>query len=148
MKKCSKCQRLLDESCFAKKKDKLQSKCKECNSDYQKNHYVNNKDAYATKARLARKTVRARIARLKEKTPCADCDRKFYYFQMDFDHVRGKKNFNVSEGVQKRYSWNKIQEEIKKCEIVCSLCHKRRTHKRLGVCYSTRDDCCNIGPIV
>jgi len=48
---------------------------------------------------------------------------------MDFDHVRGKKHKNVMELIP-TLSKKKIDEEIAKCEIVCSNCHRIRTHLR------------------
>jgi hypothetical protein len=48
---------------------------------------------------------------------------------MDFDHVRGRKQKNVMELIN-TLSKKKIDEEIAKCEIVCSNCHRIRTHKR------------------
>jgi lysyl-tRNA synthetase class I len=48
---------------------------------------------------------------------------------MDFDHVRGKKHKNVMELIP-TLSKKKIDEEIAKCEIVCSNCHRIRTHMR------------------
>ncbi len=48
---------------------------------------------------------------------------------MDFDHVRGQKHKNVAELIS-TLSKKKIDEEIAKCEIVCSNCHRVRTHNR------------------
>lgn len=48
---------------------------------------------------------------------------------MDFDHVRGRKQANVMELVS-TLSKKRIDEEISKCEIVCSNCHRIRTHLR------------------
>lgn len=66
---------------------------------------------------------------MKEKTPCVDCKINYPYYVMDFDHVRGKKHANVMELVP-TLSKKKIDEEIAKCEIVCSNCHRIRTHLR------------------
>lgn len=49
---------------------------------------------------------------------------------LDFDHVRGTKVANVGDMVWRPYNWNKVVEEIAKCEIVCANCHRRRTVKR------------------
>ena len=69
------------------------------------------------------------IRDLKEKTPCLDCGINYPYYVMDFDHVRGKKHKNVMELIP-TLSKKKIDEEIAKCEIVCSNCHRYRTHIR------------------
>lgn len=66
---------------------------------------------------------------LKESSPCSDCGSYYPYYVMDFDHVRGRKQKNVMELVP-TLSRKKIDEEISKCEIVCSNCHRKRTHFR------------------
>lgn len=69
------------------------------------------------------------IRSLKEKSPCMDCGILYPYYVMDFDHVRGQKHANVMELIP-TLSKKKIDEEIAKCEIVCSNCHRIRTHMR------------------
>ena len=69
------------------------------------------------------------LREIKEKSPCADCKINYPYYVMDFDHVRGRKQANVMELVQ-TLSKKKIDEELAKCEIVCSNCHRVRTHLR------------------
>ena len=69
------------------------------------------------------------IRELKEKSPCLDCGEYYPYYVMDFDHVRGRKHKNVMELIP-TLSKKKIDEEIAKCEIVCSNCHRIRTHVR------------------
>lgn len=69
------------------------------------------------------------IRNLKESSPCLDCKKHFPYYVMDFDHVRGKKHANVMELIPSLCK-KKIDEEIAKCEIVCSNCHRIRTHMR------------------
>jgi hypothetical protein len=66
---------------------------------------------------------------LKTSTPCVDCRISYPYYVMDFDHVRGQKHANVMELVS-TLSKKRIDLEIAKCEIVCSNCHRIRTHMR------------------
>jgi hypothetical protein len=58
-----------------------------------------------------------------------DCKESFPYYVMDFDHVRGRKHKNVMELIP-TLSKKIIDLEIAKCEIVCSNCHRVRTHER------------------
>lgn len=69
------------------------------------------------------------IRDLKTSTPCMDCKELYPYYVMDFDHVRGVKHANVMELIQS-LSKKRIDDEIAKCEIVCSNCHRIRTHLR------------------
>ena len=60
--------------------------------------------------------------------PCTDCGVPYPYYVMDWDHIKDKK-FNVSR-MGSLGSEKLILEEIAKCELVCSNCHRERTHKR------------------
>jgi len=84
-----------------------------------------------TAARKERSTklaaVRTKLDQLKN-SPCADCGQKFPPVAMDFDHVRGSKVRAVS--LMKEQAWDKVLEEIAKCDLVCAVCHRKRTHQR------------------
>lgn len=70
---------------------------------------------------------------LKKDKICTDCNKEFISCAMDWDHVRGNKLFNISSLRQKISIKNKniILQEIEKCELVCSNCHRIRTRQRL-----------------
>lgn len=57
-----------------------------------------------------------------------DCGDSYPPYVMDFDHVRGVKTRNV--GNMRTCSIETIQREIAKCDVVCSNCHRERTHSR------------------
>jgi hypothetical protein len=69
------------------------------------------------------------LANLKATTPCADCHKLFPPFVMDCDHVRGEKVAPVSSLAAKG-SIKVFLDEIAKCDIVCSNCHRIRTFTR------------------
>jgi len=76
-----------------------------------------------------RKNKRERIYKIKENTPCADCNQYYPSYVMQFDHLPGnKKEFQLSNGYL--FSDISIKKEISKCELVCANCHAIRTHKR------------------
>ena len=58
--------------------------------------------------------------------PCMDCGIKYPYYVMDFDHVRGEKLKPLSQ-----LPMHKMDEEVAKCDLVCSNCHRERTQSRL-----------------
>jgi len=60
--------------------------------------------------------------------PCSDCGGRFPPECMDFDHVRGTKVTEVSR--IKRLVGPALMEEIAKCDLVCSNCHRIRTRRR------------------
>ena len=68
------------------------------------------------------------LIELKSK-PCADCHGIFPAYVMDFDHVRGEKKFGIAHGMHNR-PLDDVLLEIAKCNLVCSNCHRIRTHTR------------------
>ena len=72
------------------------------------------------------KKFRDKIWEIKS-VPCMDCKRSFHPVSMDFDH-RENKELKLSRAPY--LSWSKVLEEIKKCDIVCSNCHRVRTLER------------------
>lgn len=66
----------------------------------------------------------------KEYNVCADCDRDYPPYVLEFDHVDPKtKKFNVGNA-SSAPSMQALVEEIEKCDIVCASCHKIREHER------------------
>ena len=105
--------------------------CSKSGSIQLKKHIIYNKHMKSEKTSVAKqKAYLSRyIQELKSNTPCMDCKINYPYYVMDFDHVRGRKHKNVMELIP-TLSKKKIDEEIAKCEIVCSNCHRIRTHQR------------------
>jgi hypothetical protein len=61
--------------------------------------------------------------------PCADCDGSYPPCVMDFDHRPGvEKVSNVSQLVWKDRAL--LLAEVAKCDLICSNCHRMRTHHR------------------
>lgn len=121
------------------KPDKRVSNCKDCRLKSGRKHYANNKEAIAKRHRAYKWKVITAVQELKEETPCADCKTYYPYYVMDFDHREGEtKSFLVSKMVGNG-GLERIQEEINKCDIVCSNCHRIRTHKRRAS--DDTDDC-------
>lgn len=61
--------------------------------------------------------------------PCADCDKTYPPYVMDFDHRPGEvKCFHVARG--SRLPMSMVLLEVQKCDVVCSNCHRIRTFNR------------------
>lgn len=87
------------------------------------------KDRTKSNTKKQREKVRTYVQNLKEETPCKDCNMKYPYWIMQFDHLRDKK-IKLSHFHNNTTSFKKIKEEIEKCDIVCSNCHHNRTYLR------------------
>ena len=82
------------------------------------------------KAAQKRRDRLAIINGIKEQTPCADCGQFFLGCQMDFEHVDpSTKELKIGPSLGSA-SMKRIMDEIAKCEIVCSNCHRLRTWLR------------------
>lgn len=95
-----------------------------------KAYYYKNRTAHLRRlARSRQNTVVKWLENLKD-APCTDCGRKFPHECMDFDHVRGRKLFEVNFTAYKWRGTKKLEREIAKCELVCANCHRTRTKNR------------------
>ena len=132
MKQCKKCSLEKTYEDFAKnksKKDGYASTCKTCTNNIQKKHYKNKSDYYKKHSSDTKQKIRRIVKEIKEASPCQDCGVKYPYYVMDFDHRENKK-FIISTAYLRR-GINIIFEEIKKCDLVCSNCHRQRTQNRI-----------------
>jgi hypothetical protein len=65
---------------------------------------------------------------LEKSKPCMDCKHVFPPCAMDFDHVRGKKEFSIGNAHMR--AMDSVLAEIAKCDLVCACCHRVRTAER------------------
>lgn len=93
-----------------------------------RNHYLRNKDEVAQKAIARRAASRSYVQEQKD-NPCMDCGIRYPYYVMEYDH-REDKIDTVSRMVRNGSGIRRIKEEILKCDLVCSNCHRIRTHER------------------
>jgi hypothetical protein len=86
------------------------------------------KPRLAANKRVRRDAIKAFLIERKS-VPCADCGKSYPHYVMDFDHLRDKV-INIARAAVKDWSLKRLQAEIDKCEVVCSNCHRERTHRR------------------
>ncbi len=82
--------------------------------------------AQAKSARKYKAKIKAIIVEAKG-VPCADCAVRYPTCVMDFDHrIPAEKLGNIGSGA----GWGeaRLRAEIAKCDVVCSNCHRLRTH--------------------
>lgn len=78
--------------------------------------------------RMTRKTQQ--IIRERKAVPCADCCERYAYYMMDFDHRDREDKACVVSRLASRGSMQAVLDEIAKCDVICSNCHRERTHRR------------------
>jgi hypothetical protein len=109
MKTCSKCKVSKDEKefFFKKSENRFNSYCKPCLYEYQKQRWLDRK----------RKAIELFGGE------CCKCGYSKNMAALEFHHLDPtKKDFSFSRGNGK--GWKKIVEELKKCILVCSNCHR------------------------
>lgn len=135
--RCSKCQKNKPLTEFYSRNNSTKyytvckvCKCKQCRSRKR----AISKDPVKKKHRQDQ-NKKLRIARkqfvwnyLKEH-PCVDCN-ETDPIVLDFDHVIGNKIENISVMAQNVVSITIMKEEIAKCEVRCSNCHRKKTAKQ------------------
>jgi hypothetical protein len=102
-------------------------------SAYGREHYLKHRRRYiAQAAKVKNRLRRERTLYFIEffKThPCVDCG-EGDPIVLEFDHLRDK-SFSIG-GELSRRTWESIMAEVKKGEVVCANCHRRRTAQRRG----------------
>jgi hypothetical protein len=111
-------------------KDGYQARCKSCNQASVLKWQAENREQYLAAQRAKTSKQREQIIEFKENNPCTDCGAYWPYYAMEFDHRPGTdKRYNVSELVTS-HAAGLLATEIAKCDLVCSCCHRVRTHFR------------------
>jgi len=123
VKKCGGCGEIKPLSEFNKKKDSYQSKCKECNKAYLREHYKKNKNYYNNKQKTYKQNVRDWYNEYKETLKCEKCGESDAIC-LDFHH-ENEKEFTIAQAVSSNVSIERIKEEIKKCIVLCANCHRK-----------------------
>ncbi|MBY0539397.1 hypothetical protein K2P56_03130 [Patescibacteria group bacterium] len=93
--------------------------------------YPKNKEKHMRLVKSLKLRVRAYLEKYKRSQSCGDCGISGARHPeiLDFDHI-GLKKFEVGSWAKSALSIKTVQEEIKKCEVVCANCHRIRTEKR------------------
>lgn len=137
MKKCTKCkkEKSVNDFNFKIKAIKLrQYQCKECTRTLVRSHYRRNRNYYLKKAQkhnlVNRLEAQNYIRNYLSRHSCIDCGESDITV-LEFDHIKDKFKA-VSSLMRGRYSLHKIQEEIKKCDVRCANCHRKKTSKQFG----------------
>ncbi len=131
---CPRCK--IDKSLDLFNKDKnrrtgVQTYCKECAKERFQIYYKNNKEHHLE---TVRKVNRANVLKKQKfvlkfllENPCVQCREKDVLL-LEFDHLRNKK-FIIAELVCGGFSIKSLQKEMKKCQILCVACHRKKSMK-------------------
>ena len=132
-KKCSKCGISYDEGEFNWKIKgvKRSYHCKHCSRAYVKKHYDLNQKYYSDKARkrdlVIRHEYQKYVANYLLYHPCVDCGES-NVLVLEFDHIdHDTKISEIGTMARNGLSFQKIINEIDKCQVRCANCHRIKT---------------------
>lgn len=94
----------------------------------QKQHYLNNREEIRATANARRKKLKEHIVNLLG-GKCITCGITNHIL-LEFHHIDpSSKEFDLSKGLG--YNWRsleRLENEAKKCELLCANCHRLKTH--------------------
>lgn len=138
MRICTKCKQFKPNSEFFVRntqKGNLHVQCKLCYKQQRaityKGHYHKYRDLYLKRAKERRQALkiefRTNMLEYITGKSCVVCQESDIR-TLDFDHIDpSNKLFNVSQAVKLGYNWQQVEDEIKKCRILCANCHRKHT---------------------
>jgi hypothetical protein len=98
---------------------------KEKNREYQHKWYLANKKLQISRNLLRRRKLQEWLKEFKSTLQCNRCSEN-HPACIDFHHINPNDKLDfVSIMIRKGYSKIQILEEISKCEILCSNCHRK-----------------------
>ena len=94
-------------------------------------HYRNNKQAYIERARAREVEMRDYVLAQKAR-PCVDCGISYPSepWLMEFDHRDPITKVAEIGKMIKKGSWDRLLAELDKCDLLCVVCHRRRSAAR------------------
>ncbi len=97
---------------------------------YSRKHYEKNRETIIAKNVKTKQDLRKKLNNYKKTLKCEICNENRWYC-LDFHHKDpNNKTYAVSNCICRHgFSWNRIMEEIEKCQILCRNCHAEIHHK-------------------
>lgn len=116
--------------------------CKSCRREYNKDRVKEDPNYFLKYTTKRRKAGYERVAALKSAMGCNRCGYNEHHCALDFHHRDpSQKKFNIPWGWVLK--WSKLLEEIAKCDLLCSNCHRihhfeERAAKRKAIAEVTK----------
>ena len=108
------------------------AKCKYCESIRKKNWRKENTHLTKIYDESVRHRNRQVVLEYMLNHPCIICGEDDPIV-LEFDHRDpDKKCFGISDACSRKKTVDVIKEEIKKCDVLCANCHRRKTAKQYG----------------
>src|SRR5579863_8485556 len=121
--------------CGKKKERQQASYCNQCQKEFNRADYADNKARYVAKAK--RNNARYKhemylwLVEYVKIHPCVGCGETDPVV-LDFDHRDGVDKLDDVSKLMTLKRYEEAKQEIEKCDVLCSNCHRRRTAKQQG----------------
>jgi len=126
MKVCTKCKIEKEDEDFSwkiKAKNKRDTRCKVCRSEYRKEYYQKNKEKEKLRTKERRANTINWLQKYKDNLQCCRCDENFNKC-LHFHHINPEdKIMGIANMPHNGYSITNIKKEIDKCIVLCANCH-------------------------
>ncbi|MBU3923558.1 MAG: hypothetical protein KJ592_01435 [Nanoarchaeota archaeon] len=86
--------------------------------------YAGNKKSEKGHIKRRKLEIKKWFCKHKSNLSCLKCGES-HVATIDFHHSFGDKEKNISKMVADGYSIDRIKEELEKCEVLCSNCHRK-----------------------
>jgi len=101
--------------------------------EYQKKHYESKKWYYKQKTKDRKKNILDMLSELKQTLKCKSCGED-HPRCLDFHHRNpNDKKISIARVANQGWSLEKIKEEINKCDVLCSNCHRKLHYEENNV---------------
>ena len=133
-KKCKRCKEVKNVEDFAKsarRNDGMQTWCKDCVKEQDHVRYEQDKKKHRSWNMTRKERHYDKVTDYLKEHPCVDCSEPDPIV-LEFDHRDPEIKDNEVTQLISYASWDRILAEIKKCDVVCSNCHRKRTAKQFG----------------
>ena len=132
-KRCSRCKidkKRAEFHTHRVKQDGLCYMCKDCQRIQDAKYYQKNKHKVRDNKNRKVQHNQKKLLEYLSLHGCIDCGNEDKRI-LEFDHIRMDKTRNIGILVHQGYAWERVLEEIAKCEVVCPNCHRLRTYERV-----------------
>ena len=137
-KVCTKCailKNLAEFSARKARKDGRASWCRDCYKANWEKRYYENHEHYRNSHNTSRNNIREQNARkvfeYLTQNPCITCGESDPIV-LEFDHREGTEKIESISNLVSHSSWERIKNEIEKCDVLCANCHRRKSAKQFG----------------
>lgn len=128
MKICNDCKEEKDEEEFTwrhKSRGVRQAICKGCQKIRRRLHYLTNSEYEIKRNSAYRRKQSDRLQEYKSTLSCIMCGESENCC-LDFHHINPSTKIDAVQKMARRnMKWEKVQQEIDKCVVLCSNCHRK-----------------------